>query len=219
MKRGIKLLIFDFDGTIADTRHVYYTAMKEELKFLRLKGKYIRKPWLSDKDIDKAIDVGLSLRKTLRKLGLSFIVSWFMHKKIMFKIKKYVEKVKKCKDVDSIKQIKGEKILISNSLREFMMPIIKHFKLKSYFKEIYGADDFDDKAAFIKNYLKKRKIKKNECLYIGDRVADVKTARKAGCLSVIVTGKCAWDSRSEIIKAKPDFIIDDIAEVSSIISR
>ena len=203
----IKLLIFDFDGTIADTKHIYYAVMARELKFLGYK----------EKDIDKAIDVGFSLRKTLKKLGLSFIVSWFIHKKIFREIIKYAEKVKKCRDAEKIKELSGEKILISNSLKEFMLPIIRHFKLEKNFKEIYGAEDFDDKAEFIKDYLKKRKIKVKNCYYIGDRVSDVKVARKVGCLSIIIAGKCAWDSKKEILKAEPDFVINDIGEIKKIL--
>lgn len=203
-----RVLIFDFDGTIADTKSLYYKAIYNEVKIF---GYKYRK-------IDKVIDLGLSLKNVLKKLGFSFITSWFLHRKIMKNVKKYANEVKKCKDVGSIKDIKTEKILVSNSLREFILPIIRHFKLKSYFRKIYGAEDFTDKAEFIKNYLKKRKINKKDCYYIGDRAADVKTARKVGCLSVIVSGKCAWDSRKEILKKKPDFLIDDIKELKRIIN-
>lgn len=202
-----KILIFDFDGTIADTRAVYYEAMKDELRIFGYK----------ENDIDKAIDIGLSLRKTLKKLGLSFIVSYFLHKKILKRIKKYIDEVKKCKDADAIKNIKGNKILITNSLKEFAIPILKHLRLRKNFSEIYGADEFDDKEEFIKSYLRKNKIDKKECYYIGDRAADAKLARDVGCKSIIVTGKCAWDSRKEIMEAKPDFIVDDIRDVGEII--
>lgn len=202
-----RVLIFDFDGTIADTKSLYYKAIYNEVKIFGYKYK----------DVDKVIDLGLSLKNVLKKLGFSFITSWFLHRKIMKNVKKYVNEVKKCKDVDSIKDIKEEKILISNSLKEFVLPIIRHFKLKSYFRKIYGAEDFTDKAEFIKNYLTKNKIKKENCYYIGDRSADVKIARKVKCKSVIVSGKCAWDSRTEILKEKPDFIIDDIKELKKIL--
>ena len=132
-------------------------------------------------------------------------------------VKKEVEKVKKCEDVDHIKDIKAEKILVSNSLKEFILPIIKQFRLKSCFKEFYGAEDFSEKPAFIKGYLKKNKIKKENCYYIGDRVADVRIAKKVGCKSVIIAGKCAWNSRKELLKEKPDFIISNIKDLKKIV--
>lgn len=203
-----RVLIFDFDGTIADTKSLYYRAIYNEVKIFGYKYK----------DVDKVVDLGLSLKNVLKKLGIPFLTSWFLHKKIMRNIEKYINEVKKCKDVDSIKGIKTDKILVSNSLKEFIMPILKHLKLEKEFKEIYGAEDFTDKAEFIKNYLEENKIRKRDCYYIGDRAVDVKIARKAGCKSVIVSGKCAWDSRKEILKEKPDFIIDDLKDLKKIVN-
>jgi len=201
-----KLLIFDFDGTIADTKALYYKVIYENVK----------KFGYSYKEVDKIIDFGLSLKHVLKKLGFSFLTSWFLHKKIMKNIGKELNEVKKCKDVDAIKNIKANKILVTNSLKEFVLPILNHFKLKKEFKEIYGAEDFTDKAEFIKDYLKKKKIKKENCYYIGDRATDIKTAKKAGCKSVIISGTCAWDSRKEILKENPDFILGDIADLNRI---
>lgn len=202
-----KFLIFDFDGTIANTKALYYSAIYNEVKIFGY----------SYKQVDKVIDLGLSLKNVLRKLGFSFFVAWFLHRKIMKNVTKHVNRVKKCKDVDCIREIKTNKILLSNSLKEFVMPIIKHFKLKSCFKKIYGAEDFSNKVDFIKSYLRKNKIKRKNCYYVGDRVADVKIAKEVKCKSIIIAGKCAWDSRAEILREQPDFIISDIKEIKKIV--
>ena len=203
----MKLVIFDFDGTIADTKAIYYKSIESEL----------RKYGFSQKRIEQAIDFGLSLRKTFGNLGMGFISRWFLQRRIVNNVKKYSQEIKKCKDVDSIKTIDEEKIIVTNSLKEFAVPILRHLKIKKYFNEVYGADDFSDKTAFISEYLKKNRINKKDCFYAGDRVADVKLARKVGCISVIICGKCAWNSRSELLKAKPDFLIEDIADLKKIV--
>jgi len=204
-----ELLIFDFDGTIADTKSVYYKVIYEGVK----------KFGYSYQDVDKIVDLGLSLKNVLKKLGLSSLSLWFLHKKIMKNVKKQADKVKKCKDVDAIKELEDEKILVTNSLKEFVLPILKHFRLQKEFKEIYGAEDFTDKAEFIESYLRKNKIKKENCYYIGDRAADVKTAKKVGCRSIIICGKCAWDSRKEILEEKPDFVLEDIKDLRKILNN
>lgn len=206
-KMDEKLLIFDFDGTIADTKSLYYRAISEEL----------RKYGFSADKVDKAIDLGMSLRKTLKNMGFGFVYSYFVKRGIMKKMRKYILEVRKCKDVDSIKKLKERKIVVTNSLKEFAVPVLKHLNLDKEFSEIYGADDFTDKAEFISEYFKENKINKNNCYYIGDRMADVRLARKVGCISVIISGKCAWDSRKEILKENPDFLLDDINEISEII--
>lgn len=202
----VRLLIFDFDGTVADTKALYYRAIGDELRVLGFR----------ESQIDVAIDVGMSLRKTLKRIGLNSLILWWTHKRIVKRVKKYVNDVKKCHDADKIKEIKGRKIIVTNSLKEFAVPILKHLKLKREFSRIYGADDFSDKAEFISEYIKKKKLKKKEVFYIGDRVADVKLAKKVGCVSIAVSGKCAWNSRKEVLKAEPDFIVDDLIDIKNI---
>jgi len=204
-----KLLIFDFDGTIADTKSAYYSSIYRNLE----------KKGLGKKEISMLIDEGLSLRATLDKIGLGFISRWVLHRKIINEVKYYSNEIHKCKNVSYIKEIKQKKILVSNSLEEFILPILNHLHLKKYFKEIYGADDFSEKGKFISNYLRKHKILPEESAYIGDRVADVKLARNIGCTGIIVSGKCAWNSKKELDQASPDFIIGDFSELKKVLAH
>jgi len=203
----MKLLIFDFDGTIVDSKAAYYRFME----------KYLFDYGFSKKEIDKTIDIGLNIAEGLKHLGFNWLETWILKRKIMKDVLNKARDIKKCKDVDSIRKLPGRKILISNSVSNFVFPLLKHLKLKKEFDEIYCAEKFKNKAEFIKNYLKERRIDRKEVYYIGDRVADVLVARKVGCKSVIVLGKCAWDSKKEILASKPDFVIDDIKEISEII--
>lgn len=201
-----KILIFDFDGTIADTKALYYNAIYKNVK--RFGYSY--------NDIRKVIDMGKNLRRTLRRLGLNILATAFMKRRIMRDIVKELPKVQKCEDVDYIKKIEGEKILVTNSLKEAVFPILKHFKLSREFKEIYGFEDFEEKSVFIKDYIKKRNLKKENCFYIGDRAADVKTAKDANCISVIISGKCSWDSKKDILKENPDFLLGSLRNLKKL---
>ena len=202
-----KTLFFDFDGTIVDSKVAYYDAIGDSLKIFGF----------NNKDIDKAIDLGFSLKRTLYKLGFSWINTWILKKRIMKKVRKRVNEVKKCKDVEIIKKLNAKKILVTNSLKEFIMPVLRHLKLKKYFDEIYGADDFDDKGVFLKKYVNDKKLSKEDCFYIGDRIKDVEVARKAGCQSIVIANKCSWDTPKELKKAKPDFIIKDLKELKRVL--
>jgi phosphoglycolate phosphatase len=203
----MRLLIFDFDGTIADTKALYYNVIYNNVK--RFGYSY--------EDVDKVIDLGENLRKTLKRIGLSWLLVGFMKRKIMKEVVSELKNVKKCKDVDSIKEIKTDKILVTNSLKPAVLPILNHFKLKREFKKIYGFEDFSDKAQFIKEYLKENKIKADDCYYIGDRAADVRTAREVGCKSIIIIGHCAWDSRKEIIEENPDIILSTLKDLKKLV--
>ena len=202
-----KILIFDFDGTIVDSKQAYYHAMNKHLNILGF----------NKKEISGAIGIGLSMNETLKKLGFSFISRFFLKRKIMTDVLRKANEIKKCKDVDAIKKIRVRKILVSNSLKEFIIPVLKHLELRKEFDEVYGADDFTNKAEFVRGYLRKNKINPKNCFYVGDRIADVKLAREVGCKSVIISGKCSWDSRKEILAYKPDFLLFDLCDLGRVL--
>jgi phosphoglycolate phosphatase-like HAD superfamily hydrolase len=203
LKKSQALLIFDFDGTIADTKSLYYDAIKKNLK----------KFGINNASAEKLIDLGTTLKIMLAKLGLSKLTQFIVRKKVMNRVKKNLMKSKQCHDVRSISHLKSQKILVTNSLLEFVMPLIKKFKLKKQFLKFYGAESFGDKGLFIKDYMEDNNLNPKKVYYIGDRVADVKVAKKAKCQSIIIAGICAWDSKKDLIKAEPDFIISDIGDL------
>jgi phosphoglycolate phosphatase len=205
----IRLVIFDFDGTIVDSKTVYYDSIN---KFLNPMG-------FDRKLIDSTIKRGLSLSNTLGELIPLSIYRWFVKKRIMRGVMREVNKVKKCHDASHISDIHARKILVSNSLSEFVLPVLKHLKMGKVFSEVYCADDFGNKAEFIKHYLKMHAIRPYEVFYIGDRVADIKLSKNLKIHSIIINGRCAWDSNKEIIKAKPEFVVPDLIDVKRVVER
>ncbi|MFW6283441.1 MAG: HAD family hydrolase [Minisyncoccales bacterium] len=205
-KKDVDLLIFDFDGTIVDSKSLYYEAMKKSLDSSRN----------SEKDIKKFIDMGLTIDKTLREMGFSKIGSWIMKIKIMRTIFKELNKISKCKNVSSLKKIDKRKIVISNSYKMFVNKVLKKLNLEKYFSEVHGAGEFEDKTEFIKEYLKKEGIDPKKVAYIGDRKVDIKLAKDVDCIGIIIMGKCAWDSKKEILEMGPDFIISSLEDLKDV---
>ena len=203
----IRLVIFDFDGTIVDSKTAYYNSISKHLAPLGF----------SKNKIDETIDLGLNLGETLKKFIPSWFYRWVVRRKIMKDVLKEVSLVRKCHDTSKIENIRKRKILVSNSLSEFVIPVLKHLRLNRLFREVYCADDFDDKTSFIKMYLKIHGIRPYECIYVGDRVTDVNLAKKIKCYSAIVYGKCSWNSKKELMAAKPDFIVPDLADLKRIV--
>jgi len=205
----IKLVIFDFDGTIVDSKRAYYNSISRHLIPRGIKGD----------EINRAIALGLSLSETLKRFIPGFFSRWLMRRSIMGDVIGRVNGIKKCHDVSLIKEIPRRKILVTNSLSGFVYPVLKHLGIRNYFAEVHCTDEFGDKGKFIMTYLKLHGIRPNEAFYIGDRVSDIKLAKKLGLHNIIINGRCAWDSREEVLRAKPEFIVPDLRDVKRIVEK
>jgi len=203
----IKLLIFDFDGTLVNTKKLYYNSI---YKHLKENGIYISKEKFHNELLGLKLHdilIKLKIRKNLKEIKDKVHADVFSN----------IKKIKISKDINCIRNIKIKKIIVSNTITKHVISILRKNKI-NFFQEIYGGDKFKDKISFIKNYMKKKKLKKNEIAYIGDMIKDIEIARKVGIISISISHDISWNSRKELLKANPDYIITNLKEINKIIS-
>jgi len=203
----IKLLIFDFDGTLADTRKKWIRAM---VKILRQEKVYCAECEASlivhfgrkIEDLLQAIDIGPKRAKHIAEI---------VHREFL----RHSRGIKLCPGFNSLKKIKANKVILSNSPGKIIEKVLG--KKLEFFKEIYGSDKFRNKPEQIRRLMKKYKAGRNETFYIGDRAGDVKVARTAGCTGIAVSNRYSWNTRKEILRENPEFIIGRLNNLSKII--
>ncbi len=208
----IKLLVFDFDGTISDARSASFKTLNKILKKHNIPlNKSIISLHLGKKiqDILSIIGVPKKNIKQLRKEFFKLLVSESMLN------------LKLCVSVKPLWKLKEnyKLIVISNSEASFIKASIKQLKLQGLFNEVYCADNFPTKDKVLKQLSKKYKIKPKQIAYIGDMFSDVKYAKKAGCISIAIHNKYSWSSKKEIIKQHPDFIIKDFYSLKRLLTK
>ena len=207
----IKLLIFDFDGTLADTLpHIINCIIKCIDKF------YLRK--LSADDIEKYS--GAVLGNALKALGAT--------DEQLPEIKKYYADIffDDITDIylydnalETLKELKqrGYTLAIaSNRGRNTMIPLLESLGILSFFDKIVGESDVKNKkpsADMVEIILKEFECSKDETLVLGDTKFDIQMCKNAGCKSCYVchNGK----ANDEVMKLEPDFIIKDFKEISN----
>jgi len=207
MKRGmrnkIKLLLLDFDGTLADTKKRWYNSI---LKVLKSEGLFC--PECETKVI---IHFGKKIKDVLEMADVSTKeISRIRHEIY----KEFLKKKSKALNLETLKGIKCRKFILSNSPQR----VIKKFlgKQIKVFSRIYSEETFDNKPELIRKLKKKMKLSSEEVAYVGDRAGDVLTARKAGCLSIIIAGKYAWNTRDEIIEESPDIVLGRLEDLKKL---
>jgi phosphoglycolate phosphatase len=201
----VAAIIFDFDGTIADSFDYFLNFLAREA------GK---RPLT---DVQKAEFHGLSLVRMTRKMD----VSWLRLPRLLHKCRqemnpamKHVEPFPGMPEV--IKKLHGEGhqlfILSTNSIGN-MHKFLRHHKLDDYFAEIYGGAGLLGKAPALRRLLREQHIETRKAVYVGDEVRDVEAAQSIGVRIVAVTWGFARadelkDRKPAGIAHSPEDIVD-----------
>lgn len=93
--------------------------------------------------------------------------------------------------------------------------ILDQFGLLQYFEQVQGTDGFPCKPApdVILTALAALDAKPEDCLMVGDSVADVTAARAAGVKIAVTT--YGYGNPAELAEASPDYWISDLRELSA----
>lgn len=201
-KSEIKLIIFDFDGTLVDTKKLYFFTIR---KFLQKYGYKI-----PDAGLRRVL--GMRMEFLLKKLKIDRKDADKISDDVNNAVVQNSLKLKPCPFIESVNRLGFRKILVTNSPRDFAMPTIRKYRLK--FEKILGAEDFAaGKEHEFRRMFRIFMVKPHEAAYIGDRAEDAGIAHIAGCKSVILNNKYSWSGLKEILQEKPDAIVSSLKEI------
>ena len=190
----IKLLVFDLDGTIVDSKAFWKTAV---YKILRKNGYAFSKEKI-EKEIGQK-----RLLATLKELKVKEA------ERIKREINQYTDSkactLKPCPNIGEIKRLRLRyaTCLLTNSTRLYTTNILKKLGLELDF--ILGAEDVVNKIEGLKLIAKNFKVKPHEILYIADMFRDIEVARKFGC-QVVLLRICSWDKK-KLIKSEAENVL------------
>lgn len=214
----IKAVIFDLDGTLADTMPDLQTAMNNMLVRLGYKPR-------TRGDLIKAINNGARefVRRSLPRdvQGVDFILQSAIEVYEDEYSKCYFEKTTPYAEIEALLmnlKAMGVKIsVLSNKQDAFVKDIIGNLFDKKLFSQIQGQDKLPVKPnpASALAIAKSMGIKPSKCLFIGDSDVDMQTAKNAGMRSV---GVC-WGYRSQEVleEAGATFIAKNPNDICDII--
>jgi len=198
-----KIAVFDFDGTIADTKKLYYYIIH---KAINSRGYN-----LSLSHVEK--NLGPKLEITLRDLKVAEKdINPIRNEVHAYAVTK-VNSLKTCpytaQTLARLKKQKVKIILMTNSIRKFVLGFLNKNKLAKYFDALLCAEDFKEKPEAFRKIFKKYNVKPQDVLYVADKTWDVRIARQVGCGIAIVLAR-SWD-KSRF--GKESYVFKDLRSV------
>lgn len=207
-----KLIILDFDGTIADTRPVILNTFHRTLDAMHL-------PQHTDDEI--AATIGLPLLKAFPVLEPMdeemAALCTATYRRIFEDVNAEIGVPMFPHVADTLRQLHNQGCTLSIATSrgyKSVVDFIKGFHLDDIITFVIAAEDVKhakpDAEPVIKT-LKHYGIKAEDAVVIGDTHFDILMGRNAGCATIGVT--YGNGSRESLIEAGADMVVDDFAEI------
>ena len=194
-----KVIVFDFDGTIADT----YQAIVDITNDLSSEFGY--------QPIDEEellLLKNLSSKEIIKRSEISLFKIPFLVQRVQKELGQQIADLSPIKGIESVlielKQRNYILGIITSNVRENVVLFLQKNNLEYLFNFMYSGTKIFGKHRIINQLVRKHKLNKTDVIYVGDETRDIRSARKSG-ISVIAVG---WGFNSQEILAeyKPDFL-------------
>ncbi|WP_111979317.1 HAD-IA family hydrolase [Algibacillus agarilyticus] len=192
-------LIFDFDGTLADTLMINLKILNELSSFYQFK--YTTPSQMQ-------VLRQLPANQVLKKLGINwFKVPWVM-RSAKKKLNQYMTQLPICEDLKTTLfslQKQYQLGIVTTNSRENVDAFLVHNRL-GFFDFIYADAKLLGKNFMLKRVLRKEGLSADNTFYIGDELRDIIAAQRCSlqCLSVC----WGYNSRGVLIKHNPNNIVE-----------
>jgi phosphoglycolate phosphatase len=203
---AVKLILFDFDGTIADTYHTFVEITNN------LAEEFGYQP-VTPEEVEQLRN--LSSREIVNNSGISPLKLFCVLRRIRQELNKKVSKLKPIEGIEIyLSQLKegGYQLgIVTSNRQDNVLAFLNNNKLGSLFSLIYSGTSLFGKHKVINRILWQNHLKPNEVIYVGDETRDIDAAKQSKVKVIAV----AWGFNSPAILAQhqPDFLIEQPPEL------
>lgn len=204
-------LIFDFDGTLADT-------LGEAVAILNRIGPEYNLKKIDARELQKVRK--MEVREVIKYSGLPLLQIPFIISRVKKELRKNMEKIEPAKDIKKvIKELSSDEYemgIVTSNLKENVEKFLESQDM-NLFSYIHSENDIFGKGQVLKKIMKEQGLDPEGVLYLGDEVRDIEAARNAGIRIISV----AWGFNSEesLRKHSPDWLIKSPEEILRILKK
>jgi phosphoglycolate phosphatase len=213
-----KVVIFDFDGTLADTfpvvLDIFHKVERRTVPLSKEEEVLMRGAALMQVKLRVVIKAAAKLDIPFWRLPFVFAVSQLLLKKRMNEVQAFPgikELLKKLADDGD------ELFIVSTNSAGNIKRFLKAQELGDYFVKVYGNIRPRNKAKIIRHVVHWRHAQSKSVWYVGDEDRDVMAGHAADVPAVAVTW--GYNDIAQIEIAKPTYKIMDTAELYALIAK
>jgi len=211
MKKPIDLVMFDLDGTLADTgrdladavnhtrAHFKLEPLPEALVYTHV-GRGVEHLLRHSLPEDSADHFQEVMRVFLERYESHLLDTTILYPGVHEVLDYFQSK---------------RRVVVSNKMHRLTVAVLRGLGVEKQFDAILGGDSVAEKKphpALIHDVLERFRIRPAHALIVGDGDTDIEAGRRAGVVTCGVT--YGLGSREGLIAAEPDILIDDLAELS-----
>jgi phosphoglycolate phosphatase len=206
----IKVIAFDFDGTLADSFEVFVHAAELALK---------RKQPFTAQEVEDLRQH--SMREVITLLNIKkWQLPWFVIRG-MREINRQNDSILLFQDIPEVLQSlsqSGYKLyIVSSHSKAGITKCLERYHLSEYFDQIYANVGLWGKPNALKKLQQQHNFNASECVFVGDEVRDIEAADKTGMQCIAVT----WGfNTAKVLKAhNPTVIVDQPEDIINAVQQ
>jgi phosphoglycolate phosphatase len=207
----ITALLFDFDGTIADTFDLAMAIGKHIAASSGIRS-------LTNEEIARFRNA--PLRDAVRDLQIPLRKIPAILMKVRQEIHDNIANIRPVDGIDTVlRELRSACPLLgfatSNS-EENVSRFLKNYSLDFFDFGAYSSAIFG-KASKLRHLIHKYRLQKEQVIYIGDTLGDIESCRKVGIRVAAVTW--GYNSREALAASNPDFLVSKPEELLTIVKQ
>ncbi|MBW4487987.1 MAG: HAD-IA family hydrolase [Trichocoleus desertorum ATA4-8-CV12] len=205
----VSVIIFDFDGTLADTLQAivaitnrlalefgYKTVNSEEVKKLQ----------------------NLSSQEIIRYSKIPILKLPFLLRRVKNELKQEIHHLQPIHGIEeallALKQDGHQLGIVTSNAEANVLTFLQHHGLHELFEFVHSGTSLFGKNKVLSRLLSQKQINPDAVLYVGDETRDIEAAKQVKIKSVAVSW--GFNSRQALARQNPDFLIGQPHELLAI---
>jgi phosphoglycolate phosphatase len=211
-KRVNRMVIFDFDGTIADSFSIGFRLVNQLAKEFGF-------PPITMETIDRWQH--LSSKEVIREIGIPFYRLPKIIRRFKTEMNQEIPCLKPFEGMEStLRELRAQGCrlgIVSSNSEENVRCFLTAQGMSHLFEFVISCPRLMGKDKVLKRILKKYNIHPETVLYVGDETRDIDAAKRSNIRSAAVSW--GFNSLQALAQHHPDFILTEPADLNKVVLR